>query len=55
MVQQNESFSYLRYSDNYMMESWPYEDDKTKPRLSSDEDLAIELFYDPCKVIILLL
>ncbi|XP_051725273.1 grainyhead-like protein 3 homolog [Ctenopharyngodon idella] len=49
MVQQNESFSYLRYPDNYMMESWSYEDDKTKPRLSSDEDLAIELFYDPCK------
>ncbi|KAK9959967.1 hypothetical protein ABG768_010050 [Culter alburnus] len=49
MVQQNESFSYLRYPDNYMMESWSYEDDKTKPRLSSDEDLAIELFYDHCK------
>ncbi|KAK7142287.1 hypothetical protein R3I94_011839 [Phoxinus phoxinus] len=51
MVQQNESFNYLRYSDNYMMDSWPYEDEisKTKPRLQSDEDLAIDIFYDTCK------
>lgn len=57
MVQQNESFNYLRYSENYMMDSWPYEDDisKSKPRLQSDEDLAIDIFYDTCKVIIIFL
>ncbi|XP_052000862.1 grainyhead-like protein 3 homolog [Xyrauchen texanus] len=53
MVQQNESFSYSCYSDNYIMDSWPYVDSgdlvKTKPRLSSDDDLALNLLYDTCK------
>ncbi len=55
MVQQNESFNYLRYPDNYIMDSWSGMDSgdlsKTKPRLSSDEELAtLSLFYETCKV-----
>uniref|UniRef100_A0A8C1WHU3 Grainyhead-like transcription factor 3 n=1 Tax=Cyprinus carpio TaxID=7962 RepID=A0A8C1WHU3_CYPCA len=54
MVQQNESFNYLRYPDNYIMDSWPSMDSgdlsKTKPRLSSDEELAtLSLLYEACK------
>ncbi|XP_016385388.1 grainyhead-like protein 3 homolog [Sinocyclocheilus rhinocerous] len=54
MVQQNESFNYLRYPDNYVMDSWPSMDSgdlsKTKPRLSSDEELAtLSLLYEACK------
>lgn len=55
MVQQNESFNYLRYPDNYIMDSWSGMDSgdlsKTKPRQSSDEELAtLSLFYETCKV-----
>ncbi len=55
MVQQNESFNYLRYTDNYAMDSWSGMDSgdlgKTKPRLSSDDELAtLSLFYEACKV-----
>ncbi|XP_052009987.1 grainyhead-like protein 3 homolog [Xyrauchen texanus] len=53
MVQQNESFSYSRYSDNYIMDSWPYVDsgelNKNKARLSSDDELTRNLIYDTCK------
>ncbi|XP_026099252.1 grainyhead-like protein 3 homolog, partial [Carassius auratus] len=54
MVQQNESFNYLRYPDNYIMDSWPSMDSgdlsKTKPRMSSDEELAtLSLLYEACK------
>ncbi|KAL0170097.1 hypothetical protein M9458_034693, partial [Cirrhinus mrigala] len=53
MVQQNESFNYLRYPDNYIMDSWPMDSgdlSKTKPRLSSDEELAtLSLLYEACK------
>lgn len=54
MVQQNESFNYLRYPDNYIMDSWPMDGgdlSKNKPRLSSDEELAtLSLLYEACKV-----
>ncbi|KAK2878731.1 hypothetical protein QQF64_011146 [Cirrhinus molitorella] len=54
MVQQNESFNYLRYPDNYIMDSWPGLDagdfSKTKPKISSDEELAtLSLLYEVCK------
>ncbi|XP_050989121.1 grainyhead-like protein 3 homolog [Labeo rohita] len=53
MVQQNESFNYLRYPDNYIMDSWPMDGgdlSKNKPRLSSDEELAtLSLLYEACK------
>ncbi|XP_016124025.1 grainyhead-like protein 3 homolog isoform X1 [Sinocyclocheilus grahami] len=54
MVKQKESFNYLRYPDNYIMDSWPCMDSsdisKTKPRLSSDEELAtLSLLYEVCK------
>lgn len=44
MVQQNESFSYLRYSDNYIMDSWPYMDDLS--RTKTEEALNL---YETCK------
>ncbi|XP_067310626.1 grainyhead-like protein 3 homolog isoform X1 [Pseudorasbora parva] len=44
MVQQNESFNYLRYPDNYMMDSWPYEDrtsNSSSPELATLENAQI--------------
>lgn len=55
MVQQIESFNYLRYPDNHVMDSWPCMDSsdlsKTKPRLPSDEEFAtLSFLYEACKV-----
>uniref|UniRef100_A0A8C1A3J5 Grainyhead-like transcription factor 3 n=1 Tax=Cyprinus carpio carpio TaxID=630221 RepID=A0A8C1A3J5_CYPCA len=54
MVQQIESFNYLRYPDNHVMDSWPCMDSsdlsKTKPRLPSDEEFAtLSFLYEACK------
>ncbi|KAI4897032.1 hypothetical protein NFI96_014395 [Prochilodus magdalenae] len=53
MILQNESFSYPRHPDSYLMDSWSYMDSvdisKVKPKLSTDDDLGIPLFYDTCK------
>lgn len=46
MVQQNESFSYLRYSDNYIMDSWPYMDDLSRAKTEE----ALNNVYEMCKV-----
>ncbi|XP_056623882.1 grainyhead-like protein 3 homolog [Triplophysa dalaica] len=45
MVQQNESFSYLRQSENYIMDSWPYMDDLSR----SKTEEALNNLYETCK------
>lgn len=46
MVQQNESFSYLRQSENYIMDSWPYMDDLSR----SKTEEALNNLYETFKV-----
>ncbi|XP_065144315.1 grainyhead-like protein 3 homolog [Paramisgurnus dabryanus] len=48
MVQQNESFSYQRYSDNYIMDSWHYMESGDLSTKTKNED-ALNLLYDSCK------
>ncbi|XP_072546719.1 grainyhead-like protein 3 homolog [Salminus brasiliensis] len=54
MILQNENFTYPRYPDSYLMDSWNYMDGvditKTKPKLSAEDDLtSLPLYFDTCK------
>lgn len=46
MVLQNESFNYSRYTDNYLMESWAYDSDLSKPK---EDFTALSFLYEQCK------